>query len=314
MKEVVLLAGVGNMGREYAKVLDGLNVPYIAVGRGEGSSALFEKHTGKKAIPGGIKEFVNKSANIPDTAIVAVNIPQLFSACKELLLAGVKHILLEKPGALYDHELNELNELVMSVNASVFIAYNRRFYESVREVGRIILSDGGVKSFQFEFTEWSHVIEPLAREPIEKERWFLCNSSHVADLAFFLGGKPEEIISFSSGSLSWHSSGSAFCGCGVSDRGALFSYTANWNAPGRWGVEILTEHNRLYLRPLEKLQVQRRAKIDLEPVCISDKLDRDYKPGLYRMVNQFLNGDYESFCTLRDQVDAFSYYMKMVRY
>ena len=34
-------------------------------------------------------------------------------------------------------------------------------------------------------------------------------------------------------------------GAGVTENGALFSYHANWEAPGRWSVEIMTKKRRL---------------------------------------------------------------------
>ena len=42
--------------------------------------------------------------------------------------------------------------------------------------------------------------------------------------------------------LDWHSSSSQFCGSGITDKGALFSYSADWESPGRWGIEIKTEN------------------------------------------------------------------------
>ena len=57
----------------------------------------------------------------------------------------------------------------------------------------------------------------------------------------------------------------------------LFSYQANWNAPGRWGIEILTSQHRLYLRPMEKLQIQNTGSVDISEVEIDDQLDKEFK-------------------------------------
>ena len=153
----------------------------------------------------------------------------------------------------------------------------------------IIEADGGVDSFNFEFTEWGHIIEGLDKAPSVKEHWFLANSTHVVDLAFYLGGSPARFTSYTSGHLPWHPLASAFAGAGVSEEGALFTYQANWAAPGRWGVEVLTHHHRLILRPMEQLQIQSIGSIEILKYELDDALDQQFKPGLYRQVMEFLS-------------------------
>jgi hypothetical protein len=82
-----------------------------------------------------------------------------------------------------------------------------------------------------------------------------------------------------------------FSGAGTTHQKALFSYRANWNAPGRWGVEILTCHNRFILSPLKKLQVQKLNCLHTENIDIDDQLDFDFKPGVYRQTKSFLKED-----------------------
>ena len=114
----------------------------------------------------------------------------------------------------------------------------------------IIKLDAGVTSFNFEFTEWANTIEPLVKAEGIKEKWFLGNSTHVVDLAFYLGGKPKKISTFTSGSLVWHPSSSVFAGAGITDKDILFSYSANWESAGRWTVEVLTKDNKLIFEPM----------------------------------------------------------------
>ena len=56
----------------------------------------------------------------------------------------------------------------------------------------------------FEFTEWAHRIGPLVKAPGVKERLVLGNSTHVIDLAFYLGGLPTELNALVAGGLEWH--------------------------------------------------------------------------------------------------------------
>ncbi len=148
----------------------------------------------------------------------------------------------------------------------------------------------------------------------EKKKWFVANSTHVVDLAFYLGGTPKSIECFTSGGLNWHPSASVFSGAGTTDTGALFSYHANWAAPGRWGVEVLTAKHRLILRPLEELQVQNLGSIEIEKVELDDKLDKQYKPGLYRETKSFLEGDYSNLKPLPAQTVDMRLYCKMANY
>ena len=302
------------MGEEYSRALRELKIDADIVCRSEKSALAFYKRTKIMPLYGGLKKYMEGRETIPETAIVAVNVSSLYSSCRTLLEYGVKKILLEKPGALYAGELKKLKELAEESEAEVYIAYNRRFYDTVVEAEKIIEEDGGVRSFRFEFTEWSHKIEDLVKEGDEKSRWFLSNSSHVADLAFFLGGKPEEINCYSAGSLPWHPSSSIFSGSGRSAEGALFSYSADWESAGSWGIELQTEQRRIILKPLEQLMIQKKGSVLVERIEPGEIMDSDFKPGILRMLKIFFGARRERLCTIGEQEEAFEYYLKMANY
>jgi len=208
-------------------------------------------------------------------------------------------------------EINQLDRMTKKYNAIVYVAYNRRHYVSVQKVREIIRGDGGILSFNFEFTEWSHVIEKLDFSADIKEKWFLHNSTHLVDLAFFLAGQPVEISSCKSGKLSWHPSGAIYTGSGKTEQGSLFSYQANWVGPGRWGLEIITRKRRLILRPLEELREQKIGSNEVTVLTIDDAIDKKFKPGLYRQVKNFLDNQTEDFCTIHHQSEASIIYKKI---
>jgi len=315
MSDKIWLIGAGGMAQDYIKVLQGLNKDFVVIGRGEETAKKCQESTGCTVEVGGLDNYISNSTNICSNAIVAVGVEKLFETTKQLLEYGVKNILVEKPGALYTWQFEELDSLIKEKNANVIIAYNRRFYASVLKAQEIIKNDGGVTSFNFEFTEWAHVIEPLVKAEGVKEKWFLGNSTHVVDLAFYLGGKPKEINSFTSGNLSWHPSASIFSGAGISDKKALFNYQANWESAGRWSVEILTKENRLIFRPMEKLQIQKRGKIAQEfNEDINYILDEEYKPGLYIQTEKFLENDLENMCSFEEQFKMIEIYNKIANY
>jgi len=311
----IWIVGAGPMAIEYAKILQDLGKSFITIGRSESGSSAYKKATGKDVILGGIEMFLKTKPSIPDHVIIAVSIENLADSCISLLDFGVKNILLEKPGVGYASEIEMLAQKTEDSQANVVLAYNRRFYASVLKALEIIKQDGGVASFHFEFTEWSHQIRNLKKHKTELENWFLGNSTHVIDTAFFLSGKPADICCYYGGGIDWHPKSSVFAGAGVSDIGALFSYKANWEAPGRWNIDIMTGKHRLIFKPMEKLQIQNLGSVATSFVeGIDYSLDEKYKPGLFLQTKSFLENDYTNFCNIKEQAANMVVYKKMSGY
>lgn len=314
----ILLVGAGPMAIEYAKALKRLNRQFLVAGRSQKSAKEFEEATRVKVITGGIDILLNRKKINSKTAIVAVSEEQLGRVTRKLIQSGVKSILVEKPGGLDFQDVKAVDRLSKKLKAKVYVGYNRRFCASVKKVLEIIKGDGGVKSLFFDFTEASFKITPLIKAPGVKENWFLQNSTHVIDLAFFLAGTPKKLSAFVGGRLPWHKKGAYFSGAGITQRGAFFSYHANWEGPGRWGVEIITRKHKLFLRPLEKLQIQNIGSFVIEDVAIDDDIDVQVKPGIYKQVESFLS-DKQSFssskkdlCTIDEQIENLKYYQKIL--
>ena len=312
--ETIWLVGAGYMAKEYAKVLKALGRELIVIGRGKETAADFEQALKIPVVTGGVEDYIQSGGLVPKHAIITVDAPYLYDVTRKLVDSGVKNLLVEKPGALTIDDIEKLEQMVEQEKSDVYIAYNRRYYSSVLKAEEMIKEDGGCLSFVFEFTEWSHIVKDLKKSEVEKRKWFVANSTHVVDLAFYLGGKPKKIRCFTSGGLDWHPSASIFAGAGVTDTNALFSYHANWAAPGRWGVEVLTAKHRLILRPLEELQVQNLGSVSVEKVELDDNLDKQYKPGLFRQTKSFLEGECSNLKPLCEQADDLKLYYKIAGY
>jgi glutamyl-tRNA reductase len=91
MNPHILLVGAGYMAVEYAKVLKALAADFYVVGRSQKSAAAFLEKTEKAVELISVTE-AYKKYNCT-TAIVAVNIDQLFAVTNELLQVGCKKIL-----------------------------------------------------------------------------------------------------------------------------------------------------------------------------------------------------------------------------
>ena len=309
--EPILLLGAGYMATEYAKVLSALEIPFICVGRSREGTFAFQEKTGHEAIPDGLEKYMDKNA-MPSYAIVTVNAIDSSEAVVRLLEGGVKHILAEKPCGLNIEEVRRVAKTTEKYGAETLVAYNRRFYASVLAAEEIIREQGGVDSMMFEFTEWLHVIKGATNATQEKNALLQCNSAHVIDLAFHLCGRPKELTCFTKGPADWYGEARAFSGAGETEKGALFSYSANWTGPGRWGLEIVAGSRRLIFRPLEQLHIQEMKSVNIKRIDIDDELDIDFKPGLYKQTQAFLNGnDRDRMLNIAEQLENSRIYARI---
>jgi predicted dehydrogenase len=305
----ILVVGAGPIGIEYTRILQSTGRSPLVVGRSaEGCKKLTEV-TGVEALAGGI-EAIAAARELPPDAIVAVSEDQLGNAAITLMKHGVRRLLVEKPGGVNAADIRAVHAAARHHGAEVYLAYNRRFYASTLEAQRIAAEDGGIQSCTFEFTEWTHRIEALNLSSVKTENWFWHNAVHVIDLAFHMAGWPVAMSAYSGGALKWHPR-ARFSGAGRTSNGALFSYSADWQAPGRWGVELMTARHRLVFRPLEQLHVQAIRTLDLKRIAIDDSLDQKFKPGYYRQVQSFLQSPAE-LLTLEEQIQHLDVYERIL--
>jgi predicted dehydrogenase len=299
----VLVVGAGPMAAQYLPVLTALGATFEIVGRSEEGCRSFLERTGIRAHPHGIERYL-EGRQPPERVIVAVDVSSLASATEALLDAGAHNLLVEKPGAPSIAALDRLESVASRVAARVLVGYNRRYLATSRRARQLIEDDGGVTSFRFDFTENAARVAESGHPAEVKQRWFLANSSHVVDLAFHLGGWPTEMEARSEGDLSWHPAGSRFAGSGVTGSGALFSYAADWTAPGGWEIELRTGSRRLLLSPLESLHtIDPRTRQPIG-IPVDDELDRRFKPGLYGQTRDFLHEGPTLLPTLSHQAAA----------
>jgi len=286
----IYLIGTGPMAIEYAKVLTHMNLNVIVIGRGIDSANNFKEKTGLHVEVGGFSKYCNENVIDADGIyIIATGTEVLMSILLLVQKLIPKAILVEKPAAISPNELLENAEILKEIQDITFVAYNRRYYESVTLAKKLIEEDGGLTSFHFDFTEWSHKIDPLHKAAGVKENWLFANSTHVIDLAFFLGGLPEKLSSYSrAGNIEWHEK-SQFVGAGVSNNNIPFSYHSNWESAGRWGVFLYTNKRKFILEPLEDLSIQERGQLSCQKVYDQNKSNSKFKPGLFKMIEMFIN-------------------------
>jgi predicted dehydrogenase len=310
------------MAQEYCDVLRHIGVTNLTVvGRTEEGAARFSHKNGLKVFSGGIDVLVPLK-NEFNAAIVAVSHTEAYDITTKLLSIGIRHLLIEKPGALYQDQLSGIDCMARKRRAKVYVAFNRRFYKSVDTARQIIQDDGGLLSINFDFTEVERlVLEEQKRKHIDPrvlERWGVVNSLHVIDLFVYFAGAPKSWTHRTEGALPWHQTGARFCGSGISKKGALFAYVSSWDGGGRWGVEMATPKKRLILRPLERLRIQDKGQFGEVELDCGD-VPAGFKAGLYGQVRTFLEALTDDsvekrLCSVGEALDSFRTCEKIMNY
>jgi len=314
----ILIIGSGYITEHYLNVISSKNITCVVVGRGKDNvNRLSNKFKNIEFHSGGIKNYIDQNSIKKFTHFInLVNIEYCLPITKLLLNNGAKKILLEKPGGLEISELESIGKSAINLDAEIVIGYNRRYFESINKLIELSNLDGGIENVHFEFTEWVHAINKNDYSSETLNKWIISNSSHVIDTVFYLIGLPKELTAKTLGSnmINWHKSGSIFIGCGVSYNNIPFSYNTNWNSAGRWAIEVTTSTKRYYLKPMEKLSVQKKGEIDIRDVELSGKKDENFKPGMYDLISSFLNDEYSKLLSVKEQIKHMKIYNQMGGY
>lgn len=287
-----LIVGIGKMGLAHLRALKYLNLTQIAVWAPTPRGRQIVEEAEAKFFCGPIEKAI--STFEPTHAIVASPVETLALISKQLIIRGVKNILIEKPGILNYEEGSVLRRVVDELGANVFVAYNRRFYASIQTALKMIKRNSdSILSVNFEFNERIIDQEKFSgyHESV-RQKWIIANSMHVLDSVFFPVGLPDFARScfIQEGEIPWHSAGSLFVGSGLTDRSVPFSYHANWNAPGRWSFQWMTRDTRYIFSPIEELKVMTIDNFEVKNVTLEEEQDINFKPGVINQDLAFIGG------------------------
>lgn len=184
-KDTIILFGSAYMAKEYLKVLKHLNKQVIVIGRNEAKAKKLAESYGYIGYGNGSKALDKINCKEISLAIIASAIVSLAENSIACLEKGIKNILIEKPGGLNLSELLKIQKNIKE-GYNVKIAYNRRYYSSVRKLKEILNEEKEIQGCFFDFTELEkHILDP-GIDPTVLKRWGFANPSHVIDTAFFL--------------------------------------------------------------------------------------------------------------------------------
>jgi len=260
----VIVIGAGFMGLQFCKALDTLGISDVTIiSKSEENANKLAKQFNFSCEWGGYEKNIPKMDKV-DLVIIATPVFDILTAAKMCVDYKQNNILLEKPGSLFADSLIEFDSYLKGQN--VRVGYNRLVYPNLYKLKSCIEDDGGVTSCTFQFTEWLDSINFQKDRQEVYSKLGISNSLHPISMAFNLIGRPKILSSYQSGGFDWHKSGSTFVGSGVTESGIPFSYHADWESKGRWGVILHTKDNSYRLIPLEKLYMFSTEKNDWEPI------------------------------------------------
>jgi hypothetical protein len=82
----------------------------------------------------------------------------------------------------------------------------------------------------------------------------------------------------------------------------LFSYLSNWESAGRWAIELFTTQRRIYLKPIERIGIQKKGTLEIVDYEYDNSIDQHFKPGLYRQTEAFLAEENSRLLTLKEHI------------
>lgn len=327
MENTIAIIGAGPMAQAHWQALHALGLKADIYGRGESSAAAFTKATGARVFRGNLSENLSQRQTPLRFVIIATGLEALAHATQTALTHGAQHILVEKPGGI---DLQEIKKLAKVPRANAIkIAYNRRFLPASRTVKTLCQEDGGITSLHFEFNENIPLITSLEQHNKKvKNNWFFANSTHIVDMAFFLGGLPSHIdksifahcvqAGTPATNSTPHLADMSYVGCGQyqcaqTQAVIAFSYLADWRSAGRWGIEICTRKRRFIMKPIETLMAIERGSFGAIPIPLQDEEPEDLKAGLYNMLKTFTqNPEHESFLSIAQQSDRLQAFSQII--
>ena len=236
----------------------------------------------KYKIPFFTNKLNNFLKNNYDGIYILVSADQIYKFAKIILSKKIP-VLIEKPPGLNIKELNELIKISRKNNTINLIGTNRRYYSIFKKIFKHINSNNRLISILIEGHENYWNILKLNKSKKILSNWQYSNSIHTVDLInFFAKSSVDKVISNKS-TLKKHFNVSALI---KYKNGINATYISNWSSPDRYSIKIFTEKKTFFIKPLEECYYlnQNFKKINIIP----DKVDKVYKPGFYKLSQNFI--------------------------
>jgi predicted dehydrogenase len=271
----VAFVGAGAMSREHLRAFR--DVPGVELrgihsrthARAEALAAEF----GIRHVCDSIGELFAKSG----ARLVVVSVPEL--AANSVLSACLEHdwmVLAEKPAGYDLADAERICAAAAARRHQVRVALNRRQYSATRRALELLRGDPGARFIRVQ-DQQDQAAALAAGQPAKVvENWMYANSIHVIDY-FRTFGRGE--ITAVQPVVEWRPAQPGVVVARIEySSGDLGLYEGIWNGPGPWAVTVSTPSQRLEMRPLEQLGVQKRGERRLEAQPVHE-WDSAFKAG-----------------------------------
>jgi len=209
--------------------------------------------------------------------LVVVSVPEL--AANSVLSACFEHdwmVLAEKPAGYDLADAESIRAEAARQSRRAYVALNRRHYSATRTALEKLATDTGARFIRIQ-DQQDQAAALAAGQPAKVvENWMYANSIHMIDyLAVFGRG---DIVSVQP-VFAWNPGKPGIVAARIGfSSGDLGLYEGVWNGPGPWAVTVSTPSQRLEMRPLEQLGVQKRGERRLEAQSVHE-WDTAFKAG-----------------------------------
>lgn len=276
------IIGSGQMAREYCKVLQAhplYDVVGLASRNATTSKTLCDEFKIKYH-----SRSINELCGLANIRLIVVAVSETSTAAVvEELIDKPQVVLVEKPFGLSLAESRRLLSKSRRRSSPIFVALNRRFYDSTKKLADELNEVEGSRMFLLQDQHDTLAARANGSDERTMNNWMFANAIHTVDLVNFLGRGNARVVKTtktSSGPSSFVIEASISFTSG--DKATYFSV---WNSPGPWVLNVYTESVRMVMGPLEQLSRQPRGSRLLEEIVGPDS-STPLKPGLWNLVEE----------------------------
>lgn len=282
MKQIKIgIIGAGLIAEEYIKILSKKkNIKILCV------ISRTKIKSQKLSLKYNIEHHDNKISNLlilePDIIIIAVNILSTSKVVSELSkFSGI--ILVEKPLGVNSDETKKILKTLRNNKSNCFVALNRRFYDNIQFVKKILDKDKSPKIISITDQENTIKAKILGHRKKVINNWMFANSIHLIDLIIFFGNS--KITKINTYKKRFDKEKIILSDIFFKKK-VIAQYKSIWNRPGPWSLSISSSKNYFNFSSIENLEY----RTSNNKIKIFKKKDNDdFKPGFKNMIDALLD-------------------------
>lgn len=299
----VAFVGAGGMTREHIRAFR--DVPGVEV-RGVHSRTRqrAEALAGELGLPV-VADSIDELRQRTKADLVVVSVPEL--SANAVAKACFRHewsVLMEKPAGYDVADAEDIAGTAEKAGRRAWVALNRRHYSATQTAQARLAEDRGQRFIKVQ-DQQDQASALAAGQPAKVvANWMYANSIHVIDYFRVFGRGPVTAVE---PVLRWNPEAPGVVVAKLTfQSGDQGLYEGIWNGPGPWAVTVSTPAQRLEMRPLEQLGVQRRGERKLDPQPI-DTQDTSFKAGFRAQAEKAVaavRGKATDLPTLREGIES----------